>query len=240
MESLLEMEHPAGYQVKFVRGGGWCNARRRINSCEIAIASGAKYLVMLDADQTYPKDILLKFVKHMEEGKDMVAAMVPQRGYRAGTGMKPFQRLAWKSNDNETTIPVLPEDGDVQPCIMPTCAALICRSKDLSRLSQPWFRDQFNPETMEREFAEDLYFTMHIQKELGLQAWVDTTIEVKHLHLFSIDGTFVDRFEDWAEQGKGDPEICTYKPRTKKFIRKSGIAAAPGLLHGVGAMAWHR
>ena len=60
---------------------------------------------------------------------------------------------------------------------------------------------------------------IHIQKELGIEAWVDTTIEVKHLHTFKIDETFSDRFSDWSEPGKGEPGLCRYAVINARYYR---------------------
>ena len=218
LDSILQLEHPC--ETKWIRGGGWCNARRRISICEQAIEWGADYITMLDADQTYPPDILRKFLKHMEEGKDMVAAMVPQRGYTAGTGTKPFQRLAWKTEDNLTLIPVRVEDGELQQIVLPTCAAICFHTRDLRRLAKPWFVDNYDPLTLKRKFAEDLNFVLNMAK-VGVEGWVDTTIEVKHLHLFQIDETFSERFADWEQSG-GDPAICRYEVIKHKWFPNRG------------------
>lgn len=185
------------------------------------MAWGADYVCMLDADQTYPTDILVKFLKHMNDGKDMVAAMVPQRGFTAGAGMKPFQRLAWKTEDNLTLIPVNVVDGELQKAVLPSCAAIIFRAKDLLRLPKPWFVDSYDPQTLKRKFAEDLNFVLNMVK-CGVEPWVDTTIKVKHLNLFQIDETFTERFADW-EQGGGDPSICRYEVVKHKWFPNRGM-----------------
>jgi hypothetical protein len=46
--------------------------------------------------------------------------------------------------------------------------------------------------------------------EAFASCWVDTTIQVKHLHIFSIDESFPARFADWATPGQGDTTICRY------------------------------
>lgn len=229
MDSVLALGIPAGYEVRWFRGGGWCNSRRRTDACEKALAWGADFILQIDADQVYAPDVLLQFTKHMENGLDMVAAMVPQRGYTEGSGMRPFQRLAWKSEDGATLVPVDVEDGELQKCFLPTCAALICRAKDVARLKRPWFRDQYNELTWEREFAEDLHFVIHMQKELGLEAWVDTTIQVKHLHTFKIDETFSGRFADWEQPDRGEPGLCRYGIRNLKYYRLGKPVGKPVL-----------
>lgn len=216
VDSILALTTPQDCEVKWFRGAGWCNSRRRNAACEAGLTWNADYIVMLDADQVYPPDLLPAFLAHMTTGKDMVAAMVPQRGYTAGAGMKPFQRLAWRTEDNQTLIPVDPNDGPLQKCVLPSCAAIIFRTRDLRRMKKPWFKDQYHPDTWKRTFAEDLNFVLNIGKQLNLTAWVDTTLDIKHLHLFQIDGTFSERFKDWAVAGKGDSS-CRYTVGTHKW-----------------------
>lgn len=215
VDSVLNLERPLIYEVRWFRGTGWCNSRRRADACEKALKWWPDWIVQLDADQVYPEDLLIRLVKHMEAGRDLVSAMVPQRGYTEGCGMRPFQRLAWNLKEG-TAIdlePVEPQDGELQEVTLPTCAATIFRASDLRRLSRPWFRDQYDEKTWERQYAEDLHFIIHMRKSLGLKTFVDTGIEVSHLNLFKIDGSFSERFSDWSEEGKGDPSICRYGKR---------------------------
>jgi len=220
VDSILGINQPENCETRWIRSSGWSNARRRIAGCEKALQWGAKYITMLDADQVYPPDILQKFMAHLESGKDMVAAMVPQRGYTAGCGMKPFQRLAWKTENNQTLIPVKVEDGELQQAVLPSCAAIAFKSDLLSRLNKPWFTDTYDKETLERHFAEDLNFVLNSVKQ-GVEPWVDTTINIKHLHLFQIDDTFSSRFSDWEQEG-GDPSICRYEVKKHRWFPNRG------------------
>jgi hypothetical protein len=52
---------------------------------------------------------------------------------------------------------------------------------------------------------------IRLTRETGAKAWVDTTIRVKHCHVFGIDETFSERFADWSHPGVGEDAICLYK-----------------------------
>ena len=59
----------------------------------------------------------------------------------------------------------------------------------------------------------DTRFSWRLQWEAGATLWVDTSITVKHLHIFAIDDTFSERFADWAVPHPGvDLDICQYLP----------------------------
>jgi hypothetical protein len=142
----------------------------------------------------------------------MIAAMVPMRGYVQSSRMKPFQRLAWKIKNREF-VPVDVADGVLQRCEFPTSAAILFCADDLKRLSKPWYFFTYKPENWEQIHGEDGNFAVRMQRELGVDAWVDTTIVVKHLHPFAIDDTFSERFADWVNPGVGEDAICGYEEK---------------------------
>lgn len=209
-ESALNIVRPPGYEVHWFRGVGWCQARRRIHAAEQAVEWGADLIACLDVDQVYEPDILCRLVDRHREGYDVVAAMVPGRGYVSGTGMKPFQRLAWKLEDQQF-VPVDPDDGEMQPCEFPTSAAMIFRTSDLLKLRKPWYFFTYKPEDWKQVQGEDGTFILRMLRDAGVKAWVDTTIRVKHAHVFHIDETFSSRFADWSQPGVGDPSVCNYE-----------------------------
>lgn len=210
--SMVNIERPAGHQVKWFRGVGWCQARRRTHACEQAIEWGAKRIVQLDADQVYEADVLERLVARQDEGYRVVAAMVPGRGYVERSGVRPFQRLAWRTAaDGRSAEPITPEDGEIVEARFPTSACSILYAEDLVRLSRPWFFNTYKPEDWSIVHGEDGTFFWRMEKELGVTSYVDTTIRVKHAHVFEIDETFPDRFADWSEVGRGDPAICRYE-----------------------------
>ncbi len=208
--SIANLETPEGFQVRWFRGRGWCQARRRAHAAEQALEWGAELICCLDIDQVYEPDILVRLVDRHFKGYDAVAAMVPMRGYVKSSGMKPFQRLAWRI-DNKQFVPVDVEEGEIQKADFPTSAALLFRAADLQKMRTPWYFFTFDPNTWKQIHGEDGTFILRMQKEAGITAWVDTTIKVKHCHVFEIDDTFPERFSDWSESGKGEAGICSYE-----------------------------
>lgn len=208
--SIVNLETPTGFEVRWFQGRGWCQARRRAHAAEQALEWGAELICCLDIDQVYEPDILVRLVGRHLQGHDVVAAMVPMRGYVKSSGMRPFQRLAWRI-DNGQFMPVDTDKGEVQKADFPTSAALLFRASDLKKMAKPWYFFTYEPDTWKQIYGEDGTFILRMQKEAGVTAWVDTTIKVGHCHVFKIDDTFSDRFTDWSEEGKGERGICSYE-----------------------------
>ena len=210
VESLVAIEHPSDCEVRWFFGRGWCQARRRNHAAQQALDWEAEYIATLDLDQIYEPDILARLLQRHFEGIRLVAAMVPMRGYVKSGGVKPFGRLGWKIEDGKF-VAVDPEDGVLQRAEFPTSAAMMFRAEDLKRLSRPWYFFTYKPEDWAQVHGEDANFALRMLNELQVEGWVDTTIRVKHAHVFEIDETFSERFSDWSEKGVGDERICTYK-----------------------------
>ncbi len=209
-QSMLNIAHPEGCVVKWFRGVGWCQARRRTHGCEQALEWGADLIAQLDVDQIYEPDVLCRLVARFDEGFRVIAAMVPGRCYVKASKMPPFARLAWRSTCEGTDWePVDPAAGDVQECDFPTSACTLFAADDLRQVKMPWFFNKYDTKTMKLVQGEDAVLFLRMKKDLGVKAYVDATIKVKHAHVFGIDETFSDRFADWAEGG-GEPEICNY------------------------------
>lgn len=234
-ETMLNLRHPAGWDVRFFRGTGWCPARRHIDLCEQALAWGADYILIVGADQVHPEDMLERLIARVEEGYTAVAALVPARGYLSWQPMKPFQPMAWRFRraaahgvDPGRQFGVMPyrgqaRDGDRVEVIVPTpgramervdfigSGVLLVHRDHVLALEPPWFHETIDPKTFHRIANQDATFVWRLKIEAGVQVWLDTTIEVEHAHVFRIDRSYQERFADWAN-GHGDPTICRYAP----------------------------
>jgi len=228
VDSTINIEHPEGYNVKFFRGRGWCPARRHVHICEQALDWGAELICIIGADQVHPPDMLCRLTKRWEEGCEVIAAMVPSRGYVAWQEMKPFQPMAWRFKTNDELganeyrhyrnmdqdadmIHVIKrEDGDLVKANFIGSGVLMFHKDHLLALKKPWFYENIIPDTMERIANMDCTFVWRLQDEACAFVWVDTTIIIKHIHTFEIDDTYSERFSDWERPEKGDSEVCRY------------------------------
>ena len=210
-------------EVRFARGAGWCPARRHAAICEQALAWGADLICIVGADQVHPEDMLVRLVQRWNEGYEVISALVPARGFIGWQDMEPFQRMAWRLKPQQGPLDLLdkdalneaevvdPADGDVQPINFIGSGVLMFHRDHLLSLERPWFKESVYEPTYERLASMDTTFVWRLQTEAGARVWVDTTIPVKHLHIFPVDETFPARFQDWKEDGKGDPVICRYE-----------------------------
>ena len=231
VDAMLNLKRPDGYDVRFFRGTGWCPARRHIDGCEQALEWGAELLLITGADQIHPPDMLVKLTGRWEEGYEVVSALVPCRGYVHWQPMMPFQPMAWRFKsasgkvgevdtrqreyrgmdlDFDMVHIIDPADGDIQPVNFIGSGVLMFHRDHLLALEKPWFRETIHWEDMKRTANMDCTFVWRLQREAYARAWVDTTIKVKHAHVFGIDETFSGRFADWAIGG-GEREICPDK-----------------------------
>lgn len=209
-DSMVNIQPPEGCEVRWFRGLGWCQARRRIQATEKAIEWGAEILVHMDIDQTYEPDVLVRLLKRIDEGYRIIAAMVPCRGYVKSSKMKPFQRLAWRSTKDGTDFEPVDADSDpvVERCTFPTSACVMFHAEDIQKLRRPWYFYKFNFQDFRATQGEDGAWFYRMREELGIDSYVDKSIRVNHCHVFEIDETFPDRFADYAESG---PEaLCNY------------------------------
>ena len=224
-ETMFNLQRPAGWDVRLFMGKGWCPAKRHIDLCERALAWGADAICFLGADQLYPEDLLLRLLARQAEGYEVVAALVPARGYVSWQDMRPFQKMAWrfKAGNCDALRPYrnMELDGDMMEVIRPRTGmqrcdfigsgVLLFQRDHLLSLKRPWFYETIYWPNFGRQANQDTGFVWRLQTEAHAQVWVDTDIEVTHLHIFEIDDTYPDRFPDWERAGQGDPSICRYR-----------------------------
>lgn len=229
-DHLPNLQRPDGWDVRFFRGSGWCPARRHAHICEQALEWGADWICIIGTDQVHPEDMLPRLVARiMNDGCEVITALVPARGYVGWQDMKPFQPIAWRwkhssqavlrgykgmDADADMVEVIKPENGDLQRVNFIGSGVLMFHRDHLLALKRPWFSEMVEHESQQRISNMDCRFVWRLQMEAHATVWCDTTIKVKHLHTFQIDETYQDRFEDWMRPGSGDPAICRYAPMT--------------------------
>ena len=207
VDGVLNLEVPQDTRVRWFRGKGWCSSRRHIHICEQAMDWGADLICIVGPDQSFPEDLLVRLVGHIDDGCDAISALVPFRG--KGAGMAPFQRMAWRKQ-GEKFVPIDPDAAALQEIDVIGTGCLMFKSEHLENLPKPWFTEMIDAVTFQRTANQDSRFVWSLRTIAGVHLFVDTTIAIKHAHVFQIDETFPDRFADWAD-GSGEPEICNYK-----------------------------
>ena len=217
-EAALQVRQPNGTEIKWFFGKGWCPARRHTDALEKALEWGADLMCIFGADQVAPSDIIEKLYARILQGYPVINAMVSSRGYfDKNNGSKPFMPLAWrwtgakldengravqKQYRNQQLDPdameLIKMDGTIQPVHMIGSGCIMFHREHLLSLKKPWFSETYNHENYKRIATMDTIFSWRLIAEAGATMWVDTSIEIGHLHDMMIDSTFQDRFEDWA------------------------------------------
>ncbi len=217
-QNLANLERPANSKV--FQGRGWCPAKRHIHICDQAIEFGASHILIIGADQVHPIDMIPRLISRVEDdGCDVITALVPTRGHIPRQKMKPFQHMAWKlkSADPSEAEPVDPSAGDLQEIDMIGSGVMMFPVDCLLSVEKPWFKETYQIDTMGRVACMDTRFCMELKTEAGINIYVDTTIEVKHLSTFAIDDTFSERFADYADLSNGKSKVDL------QYIDKAGL-----------------
>jgi len=194
VDGALNVEAPVDTQVRWFRGKGWCSSRRHIHICEQAIEWGADLICILGPDQSFPDDLLARLVARIDEGCDAISALVPFRGKVPGGA--PFQRSAWRKRGDEFEM-IDPHVAPLQRIDVIGSGCLLFKADVLEKLPEPWFTEEIDPITFQRVANQDSRFVWRLGEEAGVKLSVDTTIDIKHSHVFEIDETFSERFADW-------------------------------------------
>lgn len=218
--NMANLLRPEGVDVLFLPGFGWCPARRHMQGVEQALKWGATHICFLGADQLHPRDILLKFTKHVMDGWPVVCARVPARGKPKSAHItKSFQEIAykWKKDikvkefSDDALELVKEEDGPLQEIGVIGTGAIMFDVNLLRSLKKPWFKEFFSDrEKYERHLMMDTMFVYRLGTEANARILCDLTIKILHLDVFPIDPSFGDKFDD----ADGKVESGFYEPYT--------------------------
>ena len=190
VDSLMDLENPVDWEVKYFRGAGWCSANRHNHVAKQALDWYADYILFFDCDQQYPEDLLPKMIDDMKSC-DAVAAYTPSRLHNPDLPLRPFQPPTW----NREGI-INPKRGKLQEVSSIGTECIMVRSEHLKVLTQPWFYEKYEGNLGDRTTNMDRIFCTRLQVEADATIWVDTSLKIKHLHVFPIDESFQERFAD--------------------------------------------
>lgn len=177
-QSFATMDKPQDCIVSFMKGSLVYDSRNKL--CKQALECKADYILWLDSDMVFPKNLIEVMLNHMQD-KDIVSGLYFKRVY-------PFAPVLNRTlNDNGTA-----SDYDDYPknavfecegfgfgCVMMKTTILY----DMLLNNEFWF-------TPVNNFGEDLSF-MWRAKKLGYKAYVDSNIRCGHIgHIMVTEDTF--------------------------------------------------
>jgi len=141
---------------------------------ELAVDAGFEYVLFIDDDHVWPKDIFERLQAHIKD-YDMVAPLCLQRSYPYNPVI--YKRHTTQSNGTtyiESKFHLDWEKGDlVTDADAIGFGCVIVKTELFKRIPQPWF---FNMAPI----GEDLSFCFKA-KDVGCKILVDTSIEAPHL-----------------------------------------------------------
>ena len=160
------------------------DARNRIAGQAMDI--GADYVMWFDSDVTFPPDTILKMLKHMEEGKDIVSGLYFRRKYPYTPVI--FKSLEWDGVPKSEGYEDYPRDSvfEVAGCGFGCVMTKVEPFFDIVNDGEPLFTPM--PGT-----GEDLSFCIRARQR-GYKIWCDSTIKCGHVGRLLVNENFYDKF----------------------------------------------
>lgn len=207
--NMLNWERPEDCELRFFMGAGWCPAARHNDAVEKALAWEADLVMFNGADHLCPFDIVKRMKGRIDEGWDMVHAMVPSRGV-VGVDGTPFKSISYKMVSGahaptEMAVLYMPKGQTEiithtdEPQETHICGTgnIMMKAEIFSGLQKPYFEEFIRKDGMYgRWCVQDSNFVYRCTIESGARMFCDTTIRLVHLDVFGIDDSFTERFKD--------------------------------------------
>lgn len=166
-------------------------AHNRNDIVRQALADGVSHVIMLDTDQIYPQDIIVKLARHAAQGRDVVIGPVHRR-------YDPFELILMRGepdsylyigDEEKYSGEMIEVDAGGTGCIMFSMRAVL-------EIPEPWFRLGKTPKG--KDIGEDIGFCWNLRRA-GYRIWADTSIEIAHMAEIVINRQF---HEIWKRLNK--------------------------------------
>jgi len=146
----------------------------RNKCCNHAIDEGYDYVFMLDDDMTYPRDTLVKFLKH---DKDFVVGSATQRIYPFfPTQYKKFSKEKFKEGDNRVFI--TKESKNLIEVGSSGVVGALIKVKCFEKLKKPYFKLEYHKDGVNIT-GSDVYFCKQLT-ENKISLFLDPTVNYNH------------------------------------------------------------
>ena len=194
--SFILMSKPFdwSFQVPTLKAHDFAAVRNSL--IEKSILEGCTHLVMMDTDQIYPQDTLLRLLQHKDK------AVVGTRVHRR---YPPFDVLMFRGNVKE--LHHVPDEecfsGKLVKVDSTGTGCLMINLSILPDIPAPWF-------AQEEGVGEDIYFTNKVS-QCGKEVYVDTSIEIDHMTQYLVNRSTYELFKNitgwtWRPEGIAVPE----------------------------------
>ena len=214
--NMLNWKRPDDCEVKFIMGSGWCPAARHNDGVEKARAWGAGLILFNGADHLCSFDIIERMISRINEGWDIVQAVIPSRGI-CGLTQIPFDTTSYRVigpmpkenpliNTPIESIKIIHGADEPQETHISGTGNIMMKADIFDGLQKPYFFEYIvNDEKYSRIPMMDSNFVYRCTKGAGAKMFCDTGIKLRHLDLFAIDETYQERFKDKTGVEKWSP-----------------------------------
>lgn len=159
-----------------------------------ALAQDATHIWMVDTDQVYPQETLVKLLSH---DLDIVGCKIHRR-------WPPYEPILYRFNGEWPNLQMVPDDEWMKGGLVEVDAtgtgSILIKMDVFKRLARPWFlMNLYN----DPPIGEDIHFCK-TAKDAGYKIFVDCDIKVGHLANVVIDEAVYLAFKNMP---KGPPRI---------------------------------
>lgn len=178
---VLEACHAHGFgDIKFT----WVDRYATVDAMReeaalTALRLGCSHLLFLDADMTWPADLLLRILAHHDLGIVSGLYHLKQWPHQPvafkGRKWQPIDQVFEYTYDLDASLATALREQDLIGC---GCALIPTRV--FERLPRPWFKYQRNARTGLTTITEDVWFCEQASAE-GVPLWLDPTIQCGHV-----------------------------------------------------------
>lgn len=188
MDSFILMDKPVDWtyhRLQFPASGTSDISAVRNGIVRSALEQGNTHILMMDTDQTYPRDTLVKLLSHVPQGRQIITAKVHRR-------YQPFEPILLRGNGPDEYASVPPDvwrKGDTIEIDACGGACILIDVNVFLDMAPPWY--EFGTSPKGNPIGEDINFCYKARRA-GFRIWADTSIQVGHLALMEIGTGFYD------------------------------------------------
>ncbi len=161
---------PAGSRMDLHMRMGTYISDQRQQLAKMAIAAKADWILYLDSDMRFPRDIVERLMAH---DKDIMCVNYPTRRF-------PVTTVAW-TNFEELEYVTSHDKSGIQKIDAAGFGAVLIKADIFKKLPLPWFNIAYS-HAGQSYFGEDIWFCKLAQGH-GFEVWLDHDVskEVKHI-----------------------------------------------------------
>ncbi len=178
--SFLQIEKP-DYTLFIPRfpHGQMAISHDALRNSLIEQAMGCSHLIMMDTDQLYPADTIMKLIKHAEDGYDVVGTPVHR-------SWPPYDVIMYRGRLNGYVHVSEKEcySGDMVEVDATGCGCIMYNMDMFIDMKSPWFESKKSIASG-HTIGEDIGMCWRL-RNAGYRIFVDTSIEIIHTHMAPI------------------------------------------------------